>query len=315
MVNAMAIQTHEIFDGIELGIGTWAWGDRLVWKYGQGYNEKDVKESFEVAFDGGIRFFDTAEIYGQGKSETFLGDLMQEVDEPLVIATKMMPYPWRLRGDVLKRRLEASLRRLKMEEVQLYQIHFPLPPVSVHTWMERMVAVQEQGLIEAVGVSNYNLDQTLDAHLTLQQYGSRLASNQVEYNLLERRIETNGLMDKCRELGIKIIAYSPLAMGILSGKYTPENPPVGVRSSQYNRDFLARIQPLLKAMKKIGNDHDGKSAAQVAINWVICKDALPIPGGKNANQIEQNIGALGWRLTPAEVKHLDELSDSVNKKD
>jgi aryl-alcohol dehydrogenase-like predicted oxidoreductase len=306
---------HKIFNGIELGIGTWAWGDRLVWHYGQGYSEKDIEESFAVAIDNGIRFFDTAEIYGQGKSESFLGELMKNLEEPVRIATKMMPYPWRLRKDALKKRLEASLARLKLEKVQLYQIHWPLPPISIRTWMERMIEVQQQGLIEAVGVSNYDLAQTIEADNVLKEHGSRLASNQVEYHLLERRIEKNGLMDKCNELGIKIIAYSPLAMGILTGKYTPENPPSGVRNSQYNHDFLAKIQPLIKAMIKIGNDHDGKSAAQVALNWVICKGAIPIPGAKNANQMEQNVGGAGWRLSADEVKLLDELSDSVTKKD
>lgn len=311
----MAEQAHEIFDGIELGIGTWAWGDRLVWNYGHGYSEKDIEDSFRVAIENGIQFFDTAEIYGQGKSESFLGNLMQGLTEPVRIATKMMPYPWRIRGDALKRHLEASLKRLKLTKVQLYQIHFPLPPISIRTWMERMMDLQDQGLIDAVGVSNYDLGQTLEAHKVLSEKGSRLASNQVEYHLLERRIEKNGLKQKCEELGIKIIAYSPLAMGILTGKYTPENPPTGVRNSQYNRDFLIKIQPLLKAMKKIGNDHEGKSASQVALNWIICKGAIPIPGGKNANQIEQNIGAMGWRLTAHEVSILDELSDIVTKKD
>jgi aryl-alcohol dehydrogenase-like predicted oxidoreductase len=311
----MTKQPHEIFNGIELGIGTWAWGDRLIWHYGKEYNDNDIVDSFRVAVANGIRFFDTAEIYGQGKSESFLGEMMQDLEEPVIVATKMMPYPWRLGRDVLQRRLAASLNRLKLAKVQLYQIHWPLPPVSVQTWMERMVDVQEKGLVEAIGVSNYDLDQTLEANEVLEKHGSRLTSNQVEYHLLERRNEKNGLMEKCNELGIRIIAYSPLAMGVLTGKYTPENPPVGVRSSHYNREFLAKIQPLLKVMKKIGNDHEGKSAAQVAINWVICKGALPIPGGKNATQVEQNIGAMGWRLTPDEVQHLDELSDLVTKKD
>jgi len=107
-----------------------------------------------------------------------------------------------------------------------------------------------------------------------------LASNQVEYHLLERRIEKNGLLERCNEQGIKIIAYSPLAMGILTGKYTPENPPSGVRASQYNRGFLEKVQPLIKNMKKMGMNHDGKTASQVALNWIICKGALPIPGAK-----------------------------------
>lgn len=141
-----------------------------------------------------------------------------------------------------------------------------------------------------------------------------MASNQVEYHLLERRIEKNGLLKQCNELGIKIIAYSPLAMGILSGKYTPENLPNGVRARHYNRALLEKIQPLIKSMKKIGMNHDGKTASQVALNWVICKGALPIPGAKNANQLEQNVGATGWRLLEEEINLLDDLSDSVAKK-
>lgn len=311
----MTNQPNKIFDGIELGIGTWSWGDRLVWNYGQGYSDQDVEETFNIAILNGIRFFDTAEIYGQGKSELFLGKLMKTTEVPLILATKFIPYPWRLRKDALRRYLMASLKRLDLPRVQLYQIHWPLWPVPIHTWMKQMAEVQQEGLIEAIGVSNYDMIQTLEAQRVLTDLGSGLASNQVEYHLLERRIEKNGLLKQCNELGIKIIAYSPLAMGILSGKYTPENPPSGVRGAHYNRAFLEKIQPLIRVMKKIGMNHDGKTAAQVAINWVICKGALPIPGAKNATQIEQNVGSIGWRLTEEEVNLLDELSDTVNKKD
>lgn len=314
-VNSVASQQNKIFDGIELGIGTWAWGDRLVWNYGHNYSDKDIEQTYEIAIQNGIRFFDTAEVYGQGKSEEFLGRLMKVDSTPIVLATKFMPYPWRLRADVLRRTLKASLKRLDLPKVQLYQIHFPLWPVPIKVWMKQMADVQQEGLIEAIGVSNYDLSQMLEAHHALVDLGSSLASNQVEYHLLERRIEKNGLLDQCNKLGIKIIAYSPLAMGILSGKYTPENPPSGVRGSQYNRTFLEKIQPLIRTLKKVGMNHDGKTAAQVAINWVICKGALPIPGAKNAGQIEQNVGAVGWRLTDEEVTLLDETSDIVSKKD
>jgi aryl-alcohol dehydrogenase-like predicted oxidoreductase len=310
----MTEKMHPIFDNVEIGLGTWAWGDRLVWNYGQGYNDQDIQTVFNLAVENGIRFFDTAEIYGQGKSEILLGKLMKDCSQPITVATKFMPYPWRLRKQALQKALSASLKRLDLPKVQLYQIHWPIPLIPIHTWMEAMLEVQQKGLVEAIGVSNYNLAQTLEAHDLLSAGGSRLVSNQVEYHLLERRIEKNGLLQKCNELGIKIIAYSPLAMGILSGKYTPDNPPSGVRASQYNRDLLQRIQPLIRSMKKIGMNHDGKTAAQVALNWIICKGALPIPGAKNANQIEQNVGATGWRLTEEEINTLDELSDSVEKK-
>lgn len=309
------MEENKIFDNIELGIGTWAWGDRLVWNYGQGYTDQDVVETFQISINNGIRFFDTAEVYGQGRSEQFLGRLLKNCHVPVVLATKFMPYPWRLSPSALPKALKASLTRLDLPKVQLYQMHMPIGLLPIKTWINQMAEVYDAGLIEAVGVSNYDLRQTLEAEKALQARGIPLASNQLEYHLLERRIEKNGLMQHCKEAGIKVIAYSPLAMGILSGKYTADNPPRGVRGVQYNKEFLTRIQPLIRAIKKIGLNHDGKTAAQVAINWVICKGALPIPGAKNAGQIEQNVGSIGWKLTEEEVALLDELSDSVTKKD
>ena len=305
------VQTCDIFTGIQLGIGTWAWGDKLVWGYGNSYSEADIREAFKVCVGGGVRFFDSAEVYGQGKAETILGELCAQEDEEFVIATKMMPFPWRLFHNSLKFALQNSLRRLRVNQVQLYQMHWPLPPVKVDTWMDRMAEVVDAGMVKAVGVSNYNLEQTITAHEALKKRGLRLASNQVEYHLLERRIEQNGLMEYCLEEGIKIIAYSPLAMGILTGKYTPENPPAGTRAAQYNRSYLEKIQPLIKTLIRIGNDADGKSAGQVAINWCIQKGTLPIPGVKNAAQAVQNLGAIGWQLDAEEMALLDEVSLAV----
>ncbi len=307
------IETCDIFTGIQLGIGTWAWGDKLVWGYGNSYSEADIREAFKVCVGGGIRFFDSAEVYGQGKAETILGELCAQEDEEFVTATKMMPFPWRLFHNSLKFALQNSLRRLRVNQVQLYQMHWPLPPVKVDTWMDRMAEVVDAGMVKAVGVSNYNLEQTITAHEALKKRGLRLASNQVEYHLLERRIEQNGLMEYCLEEGIKIIAYSPLAMGILTGKYTPENPPAGTRAAQYNRSYLEKIQPLIKTLIRIGNDADGKSAGQVAINWCIQKGTLPIPGVKNAAQAVQNLGAIGWQLDAEEMALLDEVSLAVTQ--
>jgi len=307
------VQTCDIFTGIQLGIGTWAWGDKLVWGYGNSYSEADIREAFKVCVGGGVRFFDSAEVYGQGKAETILGELCAQEDEEFVIATKMMPFPWRLFHNSLKFALQNSLRRLRVNQVQLYQMHWPLPPVKVDTWMDRMAEVVDAGMVKAVGVSNYTLEQTITAHEALKKRGLRLASNQVEYHLLERRIEQNGLMEYCLEEGIKIIAYSPLAMGILTGKYTPENPPAGTRAAQYNRSYLEKIQPLIKTLTRIGNDADGKSAGQVAINWCIQKGTLPIPGVKNAAQAVQNLGAIGWQLDAEEMALLDEVSLAVTQ--
>ncbi len=299
-------------NSVEMGIGTWAWGDKLVWGYGNQYNAKDVEECFHAAIFNGITFFDTAEVYGQGKSEKFLGQLIPKVETQIRVASKIMPFPWRIGKYALRKALNGSLKRLGLKKIDLYQIHWPMPPISVENWMSQMSEAYQEGLISAAGVSNYNLEMTKRAADALQDKGIPLASNQVEYHLLERRIENNGLIEYCQANRIKIIAYSPLAMGVLSGKYTPDNPPKGTRAAQYNRQVLEKIQPLIKVMKSIGMDHEGKTASQVAINWTMAKGTLPIPGAKNVNQVEQNAGALGWKLTVEEVARLDELSDKVN---
>ena len=303
---------HPIFNEVEIGIGTWAWGDRFVWGYGNKYREEDIVQAFQESIDNKIVFFDTAEVYGQGKSESFLGKLIPGSQLSVKIATKIMPFPWRLGKNSLRHALNGSLTRLKLEKVDLYQMHWPLPPVPVERWMAQMEGVFQEGLIRAVGVSNYDLEQTRRSVIELKKQDIQLASNQLEYHLLERRIEKNGVMDYCHQNGIKVIAYSPLAMGILSGKYTPENPPKGARASQYSSSFLNKIQPLIKLLKRFGQDHEGKTASQVALNWVICKGALPIPGAKNAKQSGENAGGSGWRLTNQEVQQLDEMSESVS---
>jgi aryl-alcohol dehydrogenase-like predicted oxidoreductase len=304
---------NAIFQGVELGVGTWSWGDRMFWGYRQGYNDEDIQAAFKTCLEAGITFFDTAEVYGQGQSERLLGDLLKTTERPVTVATKFMPLPWRLTGSALLRALKASLTRLGRSKVELYQMHWPFPPVKIETWIGAMAEACQAGLIDAVGVSNYDRSQTQRAFETLQHEGLRLASNQVEYHLLNRKIEHNGLLQQCREMGVKIIAYSPLAQGILTGKYSPDNPPRGFRARKYNRAYLEQVKPLIHMLKKIGSDHGGKNAAQVSLNWCIGKGTLPIPGAKTLQQAEQNCGATGWRLTPGEMAALDEVSARVLK--
>lgn len=301
----------DVFAGIEMGVGTWAWGDRLMWGYGRGYSLGDLRAVFETCLTTKIRMFDTAEVYGQGESEQITGSFLKATEEQVFIATKFMPFPWRLSRSALRKALTASLRRLGLPAVDLYQIHMPLPPVTIETWMEAMTEVYQAGLVSAVGVSNFDNDQMQRAFDHLLREGIRLASNQVEYSLLNRKIEKDGILRRSAELGIKILAYSPLSMGMLSGKYTPDKPPQGIRGGRFSRRYLEKIQPLIKLMMHVGSDHSGKNPAQVAINWAICKGTIPIPGAKTARQAEQNAGALGWRLTEAEVADLDEMSERV----
>jgi aryl-alcohol dehydrogenase-like predicted oxidoreductase len=141
--------------------------------------------------------------------------------------------------------------------------------------------------------------------------GIHLQSNQVEYNLLNREIEFNGLLEQSHQLGVQVIAYSPLALGLLSGKYSPDRPFKGMRNRRFGQDDLRKVQPLIRLMGDVGAAHDGKTPAQVALNWIICKGAIPIPGAKNAAQVLQNLGALGWRLSEEEIKTLDAISEKI----
>ncbi|NPA92177.1 MAG: aldo/keto reductase [Chloroflexi bacterium] len=296
---------------LPLGIGTWAWGDRFFWNYGRDYTAEDIKAAFQTAVEEGITFFDTAEVYGMGRAERFLNEMTADTQSPIVIATKFFPFPWRVRRAAMRRALRQSLKRLGRSQVDLYQIHFPWPPRSTDFWVSTLGDLVQEGLVKAAGVSNYNAEQMRRAHAILQAKGIPLASNQVHYSLLHRDPEKNGVLHACQELGITLIAYSPLEMGLLTGKYSPENPPGGVRNRRYSREYLARILPLIGLMREIGQGHGGKTPAQVALNWVICKGALPIPGAKNARQAQSNAGALGWRLTDDEVAALDQASEGL----
>jgi aryl-alcohol dehydrogenase-like predicted oxidoreductase len=297
---------------VEFGLGAWQWGDRLIWQYGQTHGDEDCRAAFEVSLEAGIRFVDTAEVYGSGRSERLLGQFLKETDQPVLVATKYFPFPWRLQKKSLIKALRGSLERIGTESVDLYQIHQPYSLLPIENLMEALAEAVKEGLTRTVGVSNYNQTQMLRAYSALARKDIPLAANQVTYSLLNRAIEKEGLLARCNELGVRLIAYSPIEKGLLTGKYTTENPPSGVRGQRYG-NLLPKIGPLLKLMTEIGQEHGGKSKAQVALNWCICKGALPIPGAKNAKQAEENAGALGWKLTEEEVTKLDEASDSVLK--
>lgn len=297
---------------VELGLGAWQWGDRVVWQYGSTHTDEDLRKAFDISLNEGIRFIDTAEVYGSGRSERLLGQFLKETEQPVLVATKFFPMPWRLFKNSIPNALKHSLERIGTEAVDLYQIHWPLPFISVDNMMEGMVLCVEKGWTRTVGVSNFNATQMMTAYSALARHSIPLASNQVHYSLLNRSAEKNGLLARCKELGVRLIAYSPLEKGMLTGKYTPENPPKGTRNATYV-GMLRKFPPLLKVMTEIGQDRGGKSNAQVALNWSICKGALPIPGAKNAEQAQQNAGALGWRLTEEQVAKLDATSDEALK--
>ena len=295
-----------------LGIGTWAWGDQLFWNYGNGYGASQVQEAFEATLDAGISFFDTAEVYGLGESEKLLGQFMKQLGRPAQIATKYMPLPWRFNAQSVSDALSGSLKRLQVERVELYQVHTPFSfLMSQETLMDALADEVKRGRIAAVGVSNYSADQMRQAHGYLAARGVPLAVNQVQYSLLSRKIERNGILDTARELGVTILAYSPLAQGLLTGKYTPEKQfkfnDARRIDPRFSKSGLEKIQPVLNLLRQIGEKYD-RTLAQVALNWLMAQGVVPIPGAKTAQQAQQNAGALGWSLSAEDVDQLDQIS-------
>ncbi|WP_026731392.1 aldo/keto reductase [Fischerella sp. PCC 9605] len=296
-----------------LCIGTWAWGDRLFWNYGQDYGQQELQAAFHAALEAGVTFFDTAEVYGFGLSEQLLGQFLQQTDQKVQIATKYGPFPWRITTQSVADTLTESLKRLQVQKVTLYQVHWPFTfLMSQETLMNALADEVERGRIEAVGVSNYSAQQMREAHQILARRGVPLAVNQVRYSLLTRQIESNGILDTARELGVTILAYSPLAQGLLTGKYTTDSAktPTGARKldSRFSKEGLQEIEPLISLLRELGEKY-GRTPAQVALNWLIAQgNVIPIAGAKTAQQVRDNVGALGWRLADDEIAHLEKIS-------
>jgi aryl-alcohol dehydrogenase-like predicted oxidoreductase len=296
-----------------LCVGTWAWGDKLFWSYGKDYGSEQLRAAFHASVDAGVNFFDTAEVYGNGVSEELLGQFIKETDKPVQIATKFGPFPWRFTGGSVSDALTASLRRLQLDSVELYQVHWPFTFfLSQQTLMQALAEEYRRGRIKAIGVSNYSAEEMRQAHQYLADYGVPLAVNQVRYSLLSRKVETKGIISTAKELGVTILAYSPLAQGLLTGKYVPENnnQPSGARKtdSRFSKSGLEKISPLISLMREIGNKYD-RTPAQVALNWLIAQgNVIPIPGAKTADQAKQNAGALNWQMTEEEVAKLEQAS-------
>ena len=294
-----------------LCLGTWAWGDKLFWNYGSDYGEAQLQEAYMAALEAGVTFFDTAEIYGFGMSEQLLAKFRQ--DQPVQIATKYGPLPWHFTAQSVSEALTESLKRLQLSQVALYQVHWPFNfLMSQETLMNALADEVKRGRIAAVGVSNYSAAQMRESHALLAARGVPLAVNQVRYSLLTRQIEANGILSTARELGVTILAYSPLAQGLLTGKYTPQGgkTPTGARwlDPRFSASGLEKIAPVITVLQQLGEKH-GRTPAQVALNWLISQgNVIPIAGVKTAEQVKQNALALGWRLSEDEVAQLNQVS-------
>jgi aryl-alcohol dehydrogenase-like predicted oxidoreductase len=298
-----------------MGVGVMTWGDakglaRLhpaKTAYGGAEGFEEEKRALEVSIAAGANLFDTAAFYSGGASERRLGELTRGKD--VLIATKF-PGGFSFKAEDLPKELDANLARLGRDSIDLYQHHFPAKGVSTPKLMDLLADALEAGKIKAVGVSNYSAEQMREAHAALARRGIPLASNQIEYSLLHRQPEVNGILDACRELGITLIAYTPLAGGALTGKYSSTQKASGLRRflPNFSRKAMEAVKPVINLLRQIGERYS-KTPSQVALRWLIENPiVLPIPGAKNSKQAIENAGALSFALTPEEVDALSQAT-------
>lgn len=309
-----------------LGVGVMSWGFDIL-GYGKTHTRDDAEQAYRTCLNLGLNFFDTAEGYGNGESERLLGQFRRNDGRPILIASKFGPQPWRSSAAHLQQALDGSLERLGVEYLDLYQIHTPPPRHKLDELLAALAQAVRAGKIRAVGVSNFSPQLMRHAHAQLATHGVPLASNQVHYSLLHRYLEGNGLLTAARELNIALIAYGPLAEGVLTGKFRQNGASLsGPRKvianlgrfdpfgetrgvEPYWQHLLStprllqreKLEPLFKVLEEIAQTHQ-KTIGQVALNWAVTTDPhlIPIPGAKNPRQARDNAGALGWHLTPAE---------------
>ena len=282
-----------------MGLGTWQFGSR-EWGYGADYASGAARDIVTRARELGVTLFDTAEVYGLGKSERILAEALGADRSEVVVASKVFPvapFP-----AVLRNRAAGSARRLQLDRIPLYQVHQPNPLVPDSVIMPGMRALLDDGLIGAVGVSNYSLQRWQAADRAL---GSPVVSNQVQFSLAHAGPLADLVPFAERENRV-VIAYSPLAQGLLGGKYSADNRPGGVRAMNplFGPENLRRVEPLLAVLRDVADAHDARPA-QVALAWLIgLPQVVVIPGASSVEQLESNVAAADLVLTGGETDAL-----------
>ena len=277
-------------------------------------SQDEKNATVRAALEGGINWFDTAELYGKGVSEASLATALKAAGKKhgdVVVATKWWPLLRTARN--IPHTIQDRLRHLDGFGIDLYMVHQPFSFSSPEAEMDAMADLVEAGKIRSVGVSNFSAASMRRAHARLEKRGLSLAANQVLYSLLNRSIESNGILETAKELGITIIAYTPLASGLLTGKYH-QNPELLRKKSFFWRSQLQRglekSRPLVQALEEIGAQY-AATPAQVALNWVINvhgETIVTIPGATRASQAQESAAAQRFKLTGDEIARLDELS-------
>ena len=284
-----------------IGLGTWQFGE-AGWGWGTELDHEEAIRIVHRALELGINFFDTAEVYGNGRSEEILGEALRGRRHEAIIATKVAPP---LRPDRVMQAARDSLRRLDIESIDLYQLHAPDRSVPLARTMRAIRRLMDEGQVQQVGVSNFDLNQWQEAEAAL---GSPVVSNQVQYHLLDRC--PRNLLPYAREEGRIVIAFSPLAQGLLGGKYGPGNVPQDLRANFgiFSPDNLRRAPAVVETLRQVG-EHHGATPAQVALAWLLLDpQVIVIPGARSVAQLEANAAAADLRLTPGDALRIEEAT-------
>lgn len=301
-----------------IGLGTWQFSKQknMAGKFWPTLGDDLIEKLVSISLEGGINWFDTAEVYGKGASEKALSRSLQKLGkkpDDMQIATKWWPL-FRFASNIPKT-IDERLNALSPYPIDLYQVHQPWGFSNEKSEMTAMAQLLESKLIKNIGVSNFSAQKMKNAWETLDKKGIPLASNQVLYNLLNRKIESNGVMEMAKKLGISIIAYSPLAQGLVTGKFH-DNPEllknIGFRkySSQFRPGGLAKSLPVVKLIKELALKYE-VSPSQIALNWLINYHGnivVAIPGATKETHAQENIGAMSFRLSDEDMVRLDEES-------
>jgi aryl-alcohol dehydrogenase-like predicted oxidoreductase len=302
-----------------VGLGCWQFseGFGLIGGFWEALPADAVQEIVDASLSGGINWFDTAEAYGNGRSERALSAALTRLGRKpgdVIVATKWQPFP-RTAANIGKT-IGERISCLSPFPIDLHQIHQPFSLSTVGGQANAMADLVQAGKIKTVGISNFSAKRMRAIHAALGRRGVPLVSNQMQYSLLDRRIESNGVMAAAKELGITIIAYSPLAQGLLSGKFHED--PSLIKNRVGPRKFLPnfrpkameRSRPLIEELRKIAAAH-GATPSQVALSWLIQfhgDTVVVIPGATKRRQAEENVGTLQLTLSPDELRRIDELS-------
>jgi len=307
---SLVILKGEIELRIPLAIGSLQWGttwvDHKIINSNGCLSEETSREIVSILNKAGVTLYDTAEGYGGGTSEKRCGRLLKD-DSETIFMTKFLPAPWRCFHSDLERAVRASCRRLQVDCIPIYLLHSPVHWRPIEYWVEACAICRQKGLLQAMGLSNCNAEQVERAVAAGKKYGVPVVCNQVHFSLLDYKSAALQKMETtCNRLNVKIIAFSPIGQGLLTDGLTTEKwktiKPVRMLRLQWDD-----VQPLRVVLGQVSKKYE-KSMAQVALNWCIQHNVIPLVGCRSTSQAQDSVGCLGWKLSKEDVEKLDQVA-------